>query len=44
MLVELSMYGTVYQALSVLLASLFLRDVHVFRTVDFSEFLMCNGV
>jgi len=26
-LVELSMYGTVYQTLSVLLASLFLRDV-----------------
>ena len=27
LLVELSMYGTVYQTLSVLLASLFLRDV-----------------
>ena len=27
LLVELSLYGTVYQTLSVLLASLFLRDV-----------------
>ena len=27
LLVELSMYGTVYKTLSVLLASLFLRDV-----------------
>jgi len=27
LLVELSIYGTVYQTLSVLLASLFLRDV-----------------
>jgi len=38
------MYGTVYKILSVLLVLLFFKRMRCIRTVDFSEFLMCNDV
>jgi len=41
LLLELSMYGTVYQILSVLLVFTLAVFKRCIRTVDFNEFLMC---